>query len=259
MTIYDVDINRLDGSPADLHDFEGKAVLVVNVASKCGLTPQYEGLERLQERYADRGFTVLGVPCNQFLGQEPGSAEEIATFCSTTYGVTFPMTEKVEVNGDDRHPLYEQLADTPDAGGDTGDIQWNFEKFLLSPAGEVVARFEPTIGARRPRPWSAPSRPTCRAEASRRRRAAGGDAGPAVPLGYPGSRSRSRPPSRRSPGGATPRPAGSTLTHGRRTRPALSFESLGRRPRAGGRSGRPGHHLPLPHPGPHHRRRPRRA
>ena len=144
MSIYDVDINRLDGSKADLHDYEGKAVLVVNVASRCGLTPQYETLEQIHERYADRGFTVLGVPCNQFLEQEPGTAEEIASFCSTTYGVTFPMTEKVEVNGDDRHPLYDQLVEVPDAGGHTGDIRWTFEKFLVAPTGEVAARFEPT-------------------------------------------------------------------------------------------------------------------
>ena len=119
-------------------------MLVVNVASKCGLTPQYEGLERLHEQYAGRGFTVLGVPCNQFLGQEPGTAEEIQEFCSTTYGVTFPMTEKVDVNGEERHPLYEALTPVADAEGHTGDIRWNFEKFLVAPGGEVVARFAPT-------------------------------------------------------------------------------------------------------------------
>ena len=143
MSIYDVSINRLDGSPADLHDLDDKAVLVVNVASQCGLTPQYTGLEELQERYGAQGFTVLGVPCNQFAGQEPGSAEEIATFCSTNYGVTFPITEKVEVNGDGRHDLYRQLVDVPDAEGHTGDIRWNFEKFLVAPGGDVVARFNP--------------------------------------------------------------------------------------------------------------------
>ena len=143
MSIYDVSINRLDGSPADLHDLDDKAVLVVNVASQCGLTPQYTGLEELQERYGTQGFTVLGVPCNQFGAQEPGSAEEIATFCSTSYGVTFPITEKVEVNGDGRHDLYRQLVDVPDAEGHTGDIRWNFEKFLVAPGGEVVARFNP--------------------------------------------------------------------------------------------------------------------
>jgi glutathione peroxidase len=109
------------------------------------LTPQYTTLEAIHERYKDRGFTVLGVPCNQFGQQEPGSAEEIATFCSMTYGVTFPMTEKVEVNGEHRHPLYQQLTTTPDASGEAGDIQWNFEKFLVSPEGEVVARFRPTV------------------------------------------------------------------------------------------------------------------
>jgi glutathione peroxidase len=143
MSIYDVSLNHLDGTPADLHEYRDKAVLLVNVASQCGLTPQYTGLEQLHERYADRGFTVLGVPCNQFGGQEPGSAEEIATFCSTNYGVTFPITEKVDVNGGGRHPLYQQLVDVADAEGHTGDIRWNFEKFLVAPGGEVVARFNP--------------------------------------------------------------------------------------------------------------------
>jgi glutathione peroxidase len=143
MSLYDVNINALDGSAFDLGTLEGREVLVVNVASKCGLTPQYAGLEDLQKRYADKGFTVLGVPCNQFGGQEPGSSEEIATFCSTTYGVSFPLTEKVDVNGQRRHPLYQQLTSTPDAEGQAGDIQWNFEKFLVSPAGEIVARFRP--------------------------------------------------------------------------------------------------------------------
>ena len=144
MALYDHPINTLDGSPLDLHELAGKAVLVVNVASKCGLTPQYEGLEHLQERYAGRGFTVLGVPCNQFGEQEPGSPEEIKTFCSTTYGVTFPMTEKVEVNGEGRHPLYSDLTAVPDAEGAAGDIQWNFEKFLVSPGG-AVRRFRPLV------------------------------------------------------------------------------------------------------------------
>jgi glutathione peroxidase len=145
MSIFDISIESLDGSPLDLKTLEGQEVLVVNVASKCGLTPQYTGLEELQKRFADKGFTVLGVPCNQFGGQEPGSPEEIQTFCSTTYGVTFPMTEKVDVNGAKRHPLYQVLTDYPDAEGQTGDIQWNFEKFLISPGGEVVARFRPPI------------------------------------------------------------------------------------------------------------------
>ena len=145
MSLYDVTINSLDGSPADLHDYDGKAVLVVNVASQCGLTPQYTGLEELHERFAGRGFTVLGVPCNQFGGQEPGTAEEIASFCSTSYGVTFPMTEKVEVNGEGRHELYQQLTEVADGDGHTGDIRWNFEKFLVAPGGEIVARFNPMV------------------------------------------------------------------------------------------------------------------
>ncbi|MFE0255070.1 glutathione peroxidase [Streptomyces sp. NPDC059010] len=138
-----VEIGTLQGGSADLSQYAGKAVLVVNVASKCGLTPQYTGLEKLQEQYADRGFTVLGVPCNQFLGQEPGSAEEIAEFCSATYGVTFPMTEKVEVNGEGRHPLYDRLVGFADAEGHSGDIRWNFEKFLIGRDGKVAARFSP--------------------------------------------------------------------------------------------------------------------
>jgi glutathione peroxidase len=145
MAIYETKIAALDGSPLNLSEFEGKATLVVNVASKCGLTPQYAGLEALHERFKDRGFSVLGVPCNQFAGQEPGTSEEIATFCSTTYGVTFPLTEKVDVNGASRHPLFEELTAQPDAAGEAGDIQWNFEKFLISPEGNVVGRFRPTV------------------------------------------------------------------------------------------------------------------
>jgi glutathione peroxidase len=137
------DLTGLNGQPLDAGLFDGKAVLVVNVASRCGLTPQYEGLERLQKSYGGRGFTVLGVPCNQFMGQEPGTPEEIQEFCSATYGTTFPMTEKLEVNGEGRHALYEELTVFPDAEGEAGDVQWNFEKFLVSPAGEIVARFRP--------------------------------------------------------------------------------------------------------------------
>ena len=143
MSVFDVKIGSLRGGSADLGRYQGTAMLIVNVASRCGLTPQYEELERLQERYADRGFTVLGVPCNQFAGQEPGTAEEIAEFCSTTYGVTFPMTEKVEVNGPGAHPLFQRLTGAPDASGQAGDVQWNFEKFLIAADGEVVRRFRP--------------------------------------------------------------------------------------------------------------------
>jgi glutathione peroxidase len=141
--LHTIDLTALDGQPASLGEHAGKAMLVVNVASKCGLTPQYEGLERIHERYADRGFTVIGFPCNQFLGQEPGTAEEIQEFCSTTYGVTFPLMDKIEVNGPGRHPVYDILTQAPDADGEAGDIQWNFEKFLVDADGQVVARFRP--------------------------------------------------------------------------------------------------------------------
>ena len=143
MSLYDIPLTTLDGQPGSLGDLAGKTLLVVNVASKCGLTPQYTGLERLHERFADRGFAVVGFPCNQFGGQEPGTAEEIAEFCSTSYGVTFPMFEKIEVNGPGRHPIYTELTAVPDAGGEAGDIQWNFEKFLVSRDGKVLARFRP--------------------------------------------------------------------------------------------------------------------
>jgi glutathione peroxidase len=143
MSVYEAQLTALDGTALDLADLKGTATLVVNVASRCGLTPQYEGLERLQQRYSDRGFTVLGAPCNQFGEQEPGTPEEIATFCSTTYGVSFPLTEKLDVNGEQRHALYQQLTAVPDATGAAGDIQWNFEKFLVSPDGDIVARFRP--------------------------------------------------------------------------------------------------------------------
>jgi glutathione peroxidase len=138
-------ITALDGGALDTEALEEDAVLVVNVASRCGLTPQYEGLERLQKRFADRGFTVLGVPCNQFAGQEPGSAEEIGEFCSATYGTTFPLTEKLDVNGQRRPPLFEWLTETVDADGRAGEVDWNFEKFLVSRDGTVTARFRPTV------------------------------------------------------------------------------------------------------------------
>jgi glutathione peroxidase len=144
MTIYDIPIHTLDGQPSSLAPYAGQTVLVVNVASKCGLTPQYEGLEKLQETYGNRHFSVLGFPCNQFAGQEPGTAEEIQTFCSMTYGVTFPLFEKVDVNGEDQSPIYAELNQTADAEGYSGDIRWNFEKFLIGPDASVQ-RFAPTM------------------------------------------------------------------------------------------------------------------
>jgi glutathione peroxidase len=143
VTLYDIPVKTLSGDDSSLGALAGKTLLVVNVASKCGLTPQYAALEALHERLAGRGFSVVGFPCNQFMGQEPGTAEEIEQFCSTTYGVTFPMFEKIEVNGDGRHPIYEQLTAVADASGEAGDVQWNFEKFLLGPDGTVLARFRP--------------------------------------------------------------------------------------------------------------------
>lgn len=150
MSILDAPIARLDGTPATLGDLTGRRpALLVNVASKCGLTPQYTALERLQETYD--GLTVVGLPCNQFGGQEPGSAEEIAEFCSATYGVSFPMTEKIEVNGEGRHEIYRTLVETADEKGGSGDIAWNFEKFLLDGEGRVVARFSPRVEPDDPR------------------------------------------------------------------------------------------------------------
>ncbi len=142
-SLFELPIRTLAGEPSSLGEYRGKVLLLVNVASKCGLTPQYAGLERLQEKYGERGFTVLGFPCNQFMGQEPGSAEEIQEFCSTTYGVSFPLFEKIDVNGAERHPLYARLTEVADAAGEAGDVQWNFEKFLVSADGEVVGRFRP--------------------------------------------------------------------------------------------------------------------
>jgi glutathione peroxidase len=142
--LLDVPLSTLQGEPTTLRGLTGgRPALLVNVASRCGLTPQYAALEALHEEYASRGFTVVGVPCNQFRGQEPGTAEEIAEFCSATYGVTFPLTEKLEVNGAGAHPLYQQLTGTPDADGEAGEVAWNFEKFVLSGTGEVVGRFRP--------------------------------------------------------------------------------------------------------------------
>lgn len=141
--LTDIALTTLDGRSTTLAELAGGAALVVNVASKCGLTPQYMALEQLAKDYRDRGLTVIGVPCNQFMGQEPGTAEEIQTFCSTTYGVTFPLLAKADVNGDDRHPLYAELTRTADDSGEAGDVQWNFEKFLLAPGGVVANRFRP--------------------------------------------------------------------------------------------------------------------
>jgi len=143
VTVHDIDVKTLSGQDASLGDLAGTTVLVVNVASECGLTPQYEGLQRLHDRFAGRGFAVAGFPCNQFGEQEPGTPEEIGEFCSVNYGVSFPMFEKIEVNGPGRHPLYAELTAVPDAAGEAGDIQWNFEKFLVGPDGKVIARFRP--------------------------------------------------------------------------------------------------------------------
>jgi glutathione peroxidase len=144
MNLNNVSLTTIDGKSATFGDFAGKTVMVVNVASKCGLTPQYEQLEELQKKYADKGFTVLGFPCNQFMFQEPGSSEEIAEYCSMTWGVTFPMFEKVKVNGPGKHPLYKELTKTKDAAGLAGPVMWNFEKFLVSPDG-TVKRFRPNM------------------------------------------------------------------------------------------------------------------
>ena len=142
--LLDVPVTTLQGETTTLRELTGGGpALVVNVASKCGLTPQYTALEALHEEFSPRGFTVVGVPCNQFMGQEPGTSEEIAEFCSSTYGVTFPMTEKVEVNGEGAHPLFQQLTAVPDADGKAGDVSWNFEKWVVSGQGDVVARFRP--------------------------------------------------------------------------------------------------------------------
>jgi glutathione peroxidase len=141
--LTDIPLTTLDGNATTLAELADGAVLVVNVASKCGLTPQYTALEKLAKDYRGKGLTVIGVPCNQFMGQEPGSPEEIAEFCSTTYGVTFPLLAKTDVNGENRHPLYAELTKAADDSGEAGDIQWNFEKFLLAPGGEVARRFRP--------------------------------------------------------------------------------------------------------------------
>ena len=144
-SIYDIELPLLNGQPASLSAYAGKVVLAVNVASRCGFTPQYGGLQALQDKYLERGFTVLGFPCNQFFRQEPGDAEQIQTFCSVNYGVTFPLFAKLDVKGADQHPLYAILSDSPDDTGKAGNVSWNFEKFLVGRDGHVVRRFRPKI------------------------------------------------------------------------------------------------------------------
>lgn len=143
LDVYDIPLRTLEGESTSLAEYRGKALLLVNVASECGLTPQYAGLQELQQEYGPRGFTVIGFPCNQFGGQEPGGPEEIRGFCDANYGVTFPLMEKTEVNGAGRHPLYVELTEVADASGEAGDVQWNFEKFLVSADGSHVTRFRP--------------------------------------------------------------------------------------------------------------------
>jgi len=144
-SIYDIETKLLEGDPVALSEYKGKALLIVNVASRCGFTPQYTGLQALYDQYRDRGLEILGFPCNQFLAQEPGTEEEIREFCSSVYSVTFPIFRKIEVNGENRHPLYEILTQSDDTDGNSGDVQWNFEKFLVSPEGDVVGRFRTGI------------------------------------------------------------------------------------------------------------------
>jgi glutathione peroxidase len=142
-SMWNAPIHTLQGAPTSLDQYRGKALLLVNVASRCGLTPQYTALEALHEKLAPRGFSVIGFPCNQFGAQEPGTAEQIQAFCSTSYGVTFPMTEKIEVNGAGRHPIYTELTAVADASGHKGDIRWNFEKFVVSADRTKITRFDP--------------------------------------------------------------------------------------------------------------------
>jgi Glutathione peroxidase len=144
-SIHEIEMPRLDGKPGQLSDYAGQVVLAVNVASRCGLTPQYAGLQALQDRYSERGFTVLGFPCNQFFRQEPGSAEQIQKFCSDNYGVTFPLFSKLDVKGSHQHPLYAILSELPDDSGKAGNVTWNFEKFLVGRDGRVVRRFRPKV------------------------------------------------------------------------------------------------------------------
>ncbi|GGF19702.1 glutathione peroxidase [Subtercola lobariae] len=149
-TLYDIEFQTADGDTVTLDSYRDQVLLVVNVASKCGLTPQYADLQQLQTEYSGRGFSVVGFPCNQFNGQEPGTDAEIQEFCSTTFGVDFPVYSKIEVNGDGRHALYSELTEVQDAQGEAGDVQWNFEKFLIAPGGTVVSRLRPRITPRDP-------------------------------------------------------------------------------------------------------------
>lgn len=148
--IFDSPISTLDGESITLGAFAGKVLLLVNVASKCGLTHQYEGLERLHQRYSSRGLAVLGFPCNQFGRQEPGNPAQIKSFCLRNYGVSFPILEKIEVNGDDSHPIYKVLIKLDDGSGKAGDVQWNFEKFLIAAGGRQISRFRPQVGPEAP-------------------------------------------------------------------------------------------------------------
>jgi glutathione peroxidase len=150
-SIYEVELARLSGQHESLSAYSGKVVLAVNVASRCGFTPQYAGLQALQDRYADRGFTVLGFPCNQFFHQEPGTAEQIQEFCSLNYGVTFPLFAKLDVKGEGQHPLYSLLSETADDAGKAGNVSWNFEKFLVGRDGRVVRRFRSKVTPEDPR------------------------------------------------------------------------------------------------------------
>jgi len=144
-SIYEVELPRLNGQPESLSAYLGKVVLAVNVASRCGFTPQYAGLQALQDRYSDRGFTVLGFPCNQFFHQEPGTAEQIQEFCSVNYGVSFPLFGKLDVKGEGQHPLYHLLTETADDSGKAGNVTWNFEKFLVGRDGRAVRRFRSKV------------------------------------------------------------------------------------------------------------------
>lgn len=145
MSLYDIPLTTLDGRPTTLGDYRGQVLLIVNVASKCGFTPQYEGLQALYEKYGDQGLTILGFPCNQFLFQEPGDATQIESFCSTTYGVSFPLFEKLKVRGRGQHPLYKELVTAKDSAGKAGGVKWNFEKFLVSRDGEIIGRFRTKV------------------------------------------------------------------------------------------------------------------